>query len=75
MKHYYIKYPRDFANEYELFSVVANTKLEAELQQNGFERITRKQAERKCQSEKDRRKYDSNSAYYAPVYIESYEGK
>ena len=73
MKHYYIRYPRNFYNEYTLFSVNAGTPSEAELKRRGFERITRKEAERKCREERDRREYNRSFSGHAPLEIESYE--
>lgn len=73
MKHYYIKHPRNFYNEYWLFSVEAGSDSENRLKENGFERITRKAAETKCYEENYRRKYDRSCSGYAPSSIDSYE--
>lgn len=57
MKTYYIRYPRDFENEYDL--CYCETAVEqGEAEAAGFERITRKEAEGKCKAERDRRKYN-----------------
>lgn len=50
MKTYYIRYPRDFANEYSLcYCESADERKAAEA--DGWERITRLEAERKCRNE------------------------
>lgn len=72
MKHYYIKYPRKFLNEYSLLSVDAGSEEETELVEHGYWRIPRKVAEHKCWEEKWRRKYDKMHSGYAPVSIVSY---
>lgn len=69
MKHYYIKYPRNFGNEYELYSVNAGTPAEAYLVGRGFERITRKNAEEKCAVERWARKTDPAFSGYAPAHV------
>lgn len=73
MKHYYIRYPRNFCNEYALYSVEAGSAAETELKEKGFSRITRREAETKCREERDRRQYNRSFSGYAPSTIESYE--
>lgn len=74
MKHYYIRYPRNFANEYSLFSVEANSASEKLLVELGFERITRREADNLCWHERYRRQYDRTMSGYAPATIEPFEG-
>lgn len=50
MKNYYIRYPRNFANEYDLcYCESADERKAAEA--DGWERVTRLEAERKCRNE------------------------
>ena len=44
LKHYYILYPRNFVNEYKLYSAEAKSPAENELIERGYDRITRKEA-------------------------------
>lgn len=74
MKHYYIKYPRGFANEYLLFSVEARSQSEKRLWDLGFTRIARTEAENLCWHERYRRQYDKAMSGYAPATIEPFEG-
>lgn len=74
MKHYYIKYPRNFANEYLLFSVEARSESEKRLWDQGFTRIPRTEAESLCCHERYRRQYDKAMSGYAPTTIEPFEG-
>ncbi len=63
MKKFYVKY-FGFANVYSL----AYAETEAEEKQaadRGYERVTRKEAERLCAMENKRRKDDPSFAYYA----------
>lgn len=70
MKNYYIRYPRNFSNEYDLVWIEAadaeNIRIASEA---GYERITRKSAYAKISDEKCRRKTDPNFSGYAPVII------
>lgn len=66
MKKYYVRYPRNFANEY---SLVWSDSEHPIPEDNGWERITRKQAIYLAASEADRRKTDVNSSGYADEYI------
>ena len=72
MKYYYIKYPRNFANEYSLFSVNHGSTEEKYLIEHNFERLTRKEAERLCAREKERRTYDPTFSGHAPITIEEF---
>ena len=74
MKHYYIKYPRNFANEYWLFSVDAGSRSEMQLRELGFERISRTEAENLCWQERYRRQHNKAMSGYAPAAIEPFEG-
>lgn len=68
MKRYYVKYYLDFSNTYNL----AYTETEAEEKQakeQGYDRITRKEAERLCALENQRRKQDPAFAYHADAVI------
>ena len=63
MKHYFVKY-FGFGNAYH----VGYTRNAAEVEQVealGYERITRKEAERLCACENGRRRADPSSAYFA----------
>lgn len=58
----------DFGNVYNLFW--AETPEQIKLaEKNGYTRITRRQAEKLCAEENDRRKYDSNFSGYADNLI------
>lgn len=73
MKSYYIRYPRNFANEYDLVWIdAADTDSISRATEAGYERITRKEAYAKVSDEKYRRKTDSNFSGYAPVVILPY---
>lgn len=67
MKHtYWIKYPRNFANEYNL--IVASSKdEELTLICKGFVRVSYKRMRELCSQEKDRRKTDPAFSGYAPT--------
>ena len=70
MKHYYIRYPRNFANEYDLVWIdAADAESILAASESGYERITRKSAYAKISDEKYRRKTDCNFSGYAPVII------
>ena len=68
MKKYYIKYYADFANTYNL-GYAETPEEEAHAEQNGWERITRREAERKCAAENQRRKTDEMFSGYASNLI------
>ena len=70
MKKYYIKNKRGFANTYLI--VYTETKIQDEkAEKEGYERISKIEAEKLCKAEKDRRKYNPMSAGYASVKIKS----
>ncbi len=70
MKNYYIRYPRNFANEYDLVWIdAADTESIRKASEAGYERITRKSAYAKISFEKYRRKTDRSFSGYAPVII------
>ena len=62
---YYVRYPRDFANEYSLRYTVG-----AELSAgDGWERITRREAERLARAERARRRWEPERSGYADADI------
>ena len=68
MKRYYVKYYLDFSNTYNL----AYTETEAEEKQakeQGYEHITRKEAEHLCALENQRRKDDTAFSRFADNII------
>ena len=68
MRTYYINYPRDFGNEYDL--CYCETKEErSKAEESGWERISRKEAIDHCRAEGRRRESNPNFAYYAPTQI------
>lgn len=70
MKHYYIRYPRNFGNEYDLVWIeAADTENIRKASEAGYERITRKSAYAMISDEKYRRKTDPNFSGYAPVIV------
>lgn len=71
MKTFYIRYPRDFANEYDL-CYCESAEEQAAAEKAGFERITRKEAERKCAAEKWARKNDQAFSGYGSSSILPY---
>ena len=73
MKHYYIRYPRNFGNEYDLVWIEADdTENIRKASEAGYERITRRNAYAKISDEKYRRKTDCNFSGFAPVVILPY---
>lgn len=73
MKNYYIRYPRNFANEYNLVWIdAADTNSISRATEAGYERITRKEAYAKVSDEKYRRKSDASFSSYAPIVILPY---
>ena len=71
MNKYYIKYTKDFANTYAL--VYTETAAEEEkAAAEGYQRITRKEAERLCRAERAREQYDPSFAGYASSEILPY---
>lgn len=63
MKTYFINYWRDFGNTYNLCYCESKEE-EAAAVAAGYERITRKEAERKCSNERWARKHDRNFSGY-----------
>lgn len=75
MKHrtYWYKQPRNFWNEYDLFWAWNDDIVSLqELQENGYARITRKEAFHLCAEERYRRDHDNACAGYAPDYVLPY---
>lgn len=74
MKHYYIKHPRNFSNEYSLVWIESDDKITiAEATAAGFERISWKAARRKVSNEKHARKYDQAFSGYGDTVILPYK--
>ncbi len=71
-KTYWIKYPRNFANEYHLISATTEAQRNA-LKAHGYERIPLKRVRELCSLERWRRKYDPAFAYNAPTEPMTYE--
>ena len=71
MKKYYINYYRDFGNTYNLAYTDTDAQA-AEAEANGWERITRKQAESKCAVENRARQTDPAFSGYADSLILPY---
>lgn len=68
MKKYFILYTRDFSNTYDI--VYAETpEQEQQAVAKGYERITRREAERLCRAEMDRRQDDPAFSGYASAEI------
>lgn len=68
MKKYYVNYWKNFGNTYNLYW--AETPEQIKKAENlGYERITRKEAERLCAEENYRRKYDYNFSNFASPVI------
>lgn len=69
MKKFFYKNTSGFANTYDL--VYTETEKEEEkVIAEGYERITRKEAERLCRAERDREQYEpSNSGYASSVIL------
>lgn len=63
---YYVRYPRDFANEYSLRYTVGGAELSAA---DGWERITRREAERLARAERERRHWEPERGGYADAGI------
>lgn len=68
MKRYYIRYPRNFANEFDL-RYVDSAEAEQEAIRQGYERITKKQAIEKCRAERWARKNDPAFSGYGSAII------
>ena len=65
-KTYWIKYPRNFANEYTLISATTEAQRKI-LKAHGYERITLKRVRELCSLERWRRKTDPAFSGYAPT--------
>lgn len=63
---YYVRYPRDFANEYSLRYTVGSAELSAS---DGWERITWREAERLARAERERRRWEPERSGYADTDI------
>lgn len=73
MKTYYVKYPRNFANEYDLCWIEStDTKNIEDATKFGWDRITRKKAFALVSAEKYRRATDYAFSGYAPTVILPY---
>lgn len=68
MKTYYIRYPRNFSNEYDL-CYCETPEQQKEAEDAGYERITRKEAIRKCSDERWAREHDQNFSGYGDADI------
>lgn len=74
MKHYYIRYPRNFANEYDLVWIESSdTESITAAEERGYERITRKEAFRKVSNEKYSRTHDQAFSGYGDIVILPYK--
>ena len=71
MRKYFIHYYRDFGNTYNLAYTDTDAQA-AEAEANGWDRITRKQAESKCADENRARKTDPAFSGYADSLIYPY---
>lgn len=69
MKHFYIRYSRNFRNEYSLAWVESGSAAEKTMQEDGWERINRKTAIRKCMEERYRQKTEPAFSGYADSII------
>lgn len=72
MKQYFIKYPRNFNNEYSLRWAEKNSAEAAEAIESGYEPITRKAAIEKCSAERWARKNDQSFSGYGNAIIMPY---
>lgn len=73
MKTYYVKHPRNFANEYDLCWIEStDTKNIEDAIKFGWNRITRKEAFEMISAEKRRRASDYEFSGYAPIEILPY---
>ena len=75
MKKQYYVWHGDFGNVYNLYW--AETPEQIKLaEKNGYTRITRRQAEKLCAEENNRRKFDGNFSCYADnlIFPVDYEG-
>lgn len=68
MKKYYIRYPRNFANEYDL-RYVDGVDDELRALEQGYERIRKNKALEKCRNERWERKHDPVFSGYGSAII------
>ena len=68
MKTYYIRYIRNFSNEYDLCYCETPEERKA-AEGAGYERITRKEAIRKCANERWAREHDQNFSGFGDADI------
>jgi hypothetical protein len=72
MKNYFVKYG-EFANVYTVASADKTNKEVIDLLlAEGYERITRKEAEALCRRERERRQWESNGGYASAEIGEAY---
>ena len=67
-KHYYVNYYRDFANAYNICWTDSEAE-DKEAEEQGWTRITRKEAIGLCVDERERRKYDQAFSGYADMLV------
>ena len=68
MKQYYVRYYKDFGNTYNL--AWAETPDQIKMAEDaGYQKITRREAEKLCAAENDRRKHDQSFSGYADNVI------
>ena len=73
MKHYYIRYPRNFSNEFDLVWIEpTDSESIARAVAAGYERITRKEAFRKVSGERYARRVDQSFSGYGDTVILPY---
>lgn len=73
MKLYFIRYPRNFANEFSLAWIDSDDKTMIEKAiSHGYGQITRKEAYRKAQAEKYARRVDPAFSGYGDIIITPY---
>lgn len=68
MKKYFYKNTMGFGNTYELAYTETDKEEERALAE-GFERITRKEAEQLCRAERDREQYEPSNSGYADSVV------
>jgi len=69
-KAYFVRYYRDFANTYYLkWAFMTDKNAIAQLENDGYKRITRRRAEELVWQEKYRQKYDQSMSGYADDVI------
>ena len=71
-RRYFIKYWNNFSNTYHLCWTDKENE-EKEMLDNGWKKITRKEAISNCVSERYRRKYDQACSRFADAYIYQYD--